>query len=164
MVNNCLKFEIRIKSLSIQKDKVVKAKISYIKQEGLFKVGFWGRANEKVPKIYILKNKKEIIYVGITKMPLSNRFRFGLMASGKNGYHGYAWKQLSAKGELDSIKLYVYLFESEERTEAIEAEIAYLIRHKAGRWPVYQTEIHFHQANIKEINMAEKIFIDISKN
>jgi len=163
MVNNCLQFKIRVGSLSIQKGKVIKAKISYVKQEGLFNPGFWGGANEKVPKIYILKYKKEIIYVGITKMPLSSRFGAGLVASGKNGYHGYAWKQLSVKGESDLIDLYVYSFKSKEWTEAIEAEIAYLIRQKTGKWPSYQTEIHFHQANTKERNIAQKIFIDISK-
>jgi hypothetical protein len=161
IVDKHLQFKIRIVATAFKNKKVKKAKISYIKQEGLFKPGSWGSANKAVPKIYILKYKEKIIYVGITKMPLSNRFRYGLSASGLGGYHGYAWKQLAARKESDPINLYIYLFGSEEWTEAIEAEIVYLIRYKTGNWPEHQTEIHFHQTTKAEKSMAEKIYKEI---
>lgn len=143
--------------------KVIKAKVSLIEQHGDYKKGSWGLANEKLPKIYILKKDREILYVGITKMPLSSRFRYGLTASGKNGYHGYAWKALAKKVQSGVIDLFVYVFNSEERTEAIEAEVVYLTRNKTGKWPRYQTEIHFHQANDKEKKIAHRIYKQISR-
>lgn len=163
MIKNNLHFIIKIRSKKTVKGKGFRARISYIKQDGLFRDGFWGRANNESPKIYILKYNKEIIYVGITTTRLSTRFGSGLSASGKRGYHGYAWKQLGIKKESDPIDLFVYFFENKERTEAIEAEIVYLVRHKTGKWPKYQTEIHFHQANTKEKNIAKEIFTEILK-
>lgn len=155
-----LQFKIRIVATAFENKKVKKAKISYIKEKGSTP-GSWVSANKTVPKIYILKYKEKIIYVGITKMPLSSRFRYGLSASGQGGYHGYAWKQLASKEGSDPINLYVYSFKSKERTEAIEAEVVYLIRHKTGNWPEHQTEIHFHQTTKIEKNIAEKVFAEI---
>ncbi|MBI2604011.1 MAG: hypothetical protein HYW56_00530 [Candidatus Harrisonbacteria bacterium] len=161
MESKSLQFEFRIKAISSLEGKVGKAKVSFIKQCGDYESGRWGLANEKLPKIYILRRGKEILYVGITKMPLSKRFRYGLTASGKKGYHGYAWKELAKRGESGGIDLFVYLFNNAERTEAIEAEVVYLIRNKTGRWPKYQTEIHFHQADNKEKGIAHKIYNEI---
>ncbi len=146
------------------KSKVSKAKVSLIEQHGDYKKGSWGLANKKLPKIYILKEGKEILYVGITKRPLSERFRYGLTASGKNGYHGYAWKALARKVQSGPIDLFVYVFNSEERTEVIEAEVVYLIRNKTGKWPRYQTEIHFHHdADRKEQGIARRIYEQVSR-
>jgi len=144
--------------------KVSKAKVSLIEQQGDYKKGSWGLANERLPKIYILKEGREILYVGITKMPLSSRFRYGLTASGKNGYHGYAWKALARKVQSGPIDLFVYVFNSEERTEAIEAEVVYLIRNKTGKWCRYQTEIHFHHdADREEKEIARRIYKQVSR-
>jgi hypothetical protein len=33
----------------------------------------------------------------------------------------------------------------------IEAEVVYLIR-QAGQWPLFQTEIHFHESSEERIN------------
>ena len=44
--------------------------------------------------------------------------------------------------------------------EAVEAEIAFLVRTKNGRWPEFQNEIHFH--NIEGFN-ANKIAKSILK-
>ncbi len=164
MENQGLQFKFRIKNIApLFGGKVVKAKKSFIKQCGEYKEGNWGLVNKKTPKIYILRYGGEIIYAGITKMPLSSRFWYGLAASGKKGYHGYAWKQLARNGESKMIDLFVYLFKDKERTEVIEAEIVYLIRNKTGKWPQYQTEIHFHHdANKKEEEMAQKIYDRVS--
>jgi len=156
-ISNLL-FEFRIKS---KPSKTGTFKVSHIRQKGDLRQG-WGLANKKGPKIYILKINKEIAYIGITRQPLSNRFRYGLSATGENGYHGYAWKELANSGESEPIDLFIYRFDDEKRTEAIEAEIVYLVRNKTGKWPKYQTEIHFHQANAEEINTAKQIYKQIS--
>ncbi len=157
-----MKYKLRIESISSMPDLGSKARVSYIKQLGNYVSGRWGLANKKKPKIYILKYNKEIIYVGITKSALSGRFRMGLRAFGKNGYYGYKWKELAKKGESEDLDLFVYLFENEERTEAIEAEVVYLIRSKSNQWPKYQTEIHFHQSDGGERAVAEKIYNEIN--
>ncbi len=138
--------------------------MSFIKQEGPYRESRWGLANkEKLSKIYILRQGKEILYVGITKTPLSNRIGSGLKATGKKGYHDYKWKVLAKKHQSEVIDLFVYLFRDEEKTEAIEAEVVYLIRNKTGKWPKYQTEIHFHyNASIEEKRLAQRIYNQIS--
>ena len=157
-----LHFELRIKSNPLKKGAF---RVSHIQQIGAPKPG-WGTANDKGPKIYILSLNKgktrELIYVGITNQPLNIRFIQGLTAVGKNGYHGYHWKELANKDESKIIDLFVYKFDNKERTESIEAEIVYLIRNKTGKWPEYQTEIHFHQANDKEILIAKQIYEHVS--
>lgn len=163
MHNQSLQYKLRIKAVTFVRGAVSKAKVSFIKERGDHMQGRWGLANKNGPKIYILKYKREIIYVGITKSLLSSRLGSGLSASGKKGYHGYKWKELAKKGESDVIDLFVYLFKNEERTEAIEAEVVYLIRGRTGKWPKYQTEIHFHQSNNEERMGAEKIYGQIEK-
>ncbi len=162
MKSQDLQFQLWLQATAFLKKKVSRARVSHIKQHGDYKKGSWGLANKKLPKIYILRKSKEILYVGITKMPLSNRFRYGLTASGKNGYYGYAWKALAKKVQSETIDLFVYVFNNKERTEAIEAEVVYLIRNKIGQWPTYQTEIHFHEADAGEKRIAQKIYNQIS--
>jgi len=108
----------------------------------------------KLPKIYLVKHKSDIIYVGATSQGIQNRLRQGLQASGKGGYYGYGFK------ELNQVDLFVWFFPNEESkiTEAIEAEIVYLIRNKTGKWPRHQTEIHFHKATKKEKEIADLIY------
>lgn len=93
-----------------------------------------------IPKIYVIKDKDLFLYVGITIQSLSSRFRYGLKADGEKGYHGYKWKTK------DSIELYVWCFESidKDQIENIEAELAFLIRTRTGKWPLNQNEIHFN--------------------
>lgn len=164
MKNQDLRFKMCLTATHFLNGKVSKARVSFIEQHGDYKKGRWGLANKKLPKIYLLKKDGEILYVGITKMPLSSRFRYGLTALGKNGYYGYAWKALAPrKGQSGPIDLFVYVYNSKERTEAIEAEVVYLIRNKTGRWPRYQTEIHFHQADDAEKEIAQGIYKQVSR-
>ncbi len=156
---NYLRFKFCLK-FSDNKDKKIKLRL--LPQEGQSNPVRWGNANKKTPKIYILRVNGKIIYVGVTRTSLSSRFGFGLRARGKGGYHGYAWKELADKNGSIAVDLFVYSFENEERTESIEAEIVYLVRSKTGRWPKYQTEIHFHQASSKEIAAARQIYRQVS--
>jgi hypothetical protein len=166
-----LKFRIEATNKLMGKFKTAKvSEINYIDQAGESKPG-WGFANKKKShKIYILRLESEIIYVGITTQPLINRFRSGLSAIGKNGFYGYAWKALSVKGGSKEIDLFVYNFSDEkmnykeikDATEAMEAEIVFLIRSERKHWPKYQTEIHFHQANSEEVSIAKQIYDEVS--
>jgi predicted GIY-YIG superfamily endonuclease len=109
-------------------------------------------------KIYVLTDSESILYVGTTKSSIKNRLRYGLIADGKNGYHGYNWKGLPL------VKLHVWCFEylDKEKTESIEAELVYLIRRETGKWPIYQNEIHFNNYYAPEAQtIAEKLFKQI---
>jgi len=108
----------------------------------------------KLPKIYVIKDKSNVVYVGITSQSIRNRLRYGLEARGRGGYHGYKFK------DLNKVNLFVFCFNRTDsiRTEAVEAEIVYLIRNKTGEWPKCQTEIHFHKATKKEKRMANLIY------
>ncbi len=107
----------------------------------------------KLPKIYLVKHNNDIVYVGITTQSITNRLRGGFIATGKHGYHGYKWKNLN------EVDIAIFFFENSiEKIEAIEAEIVYLIRSETGFWPKYQTEIHFHNATIKEKGNAREIY------
>ena len=110
-------------------------------------------SNNKLSKIYVVKHRSDIVYVGTTFQAISSRLRSGLQADGKNGYYGYKWKHLK------SVDLFIFcLFEKKLRAEAMEAEIVYLIRNKTGEWPKYQTEIHFHKAERNEKKIADLIY------
>jgi hypothetical protein len=113
----------------------------------------------KLPKLYVVKYRSEIIYVGVTSQSIRNRLKYGLEAQGKGGYHGYRWKNLS---EVD-ILIWCFPEESKDGIEAIEAEVVYLVRHHNGKWPEYQTEIHFHNTSKDGVKTAEAIFNESCK-
>jgi len=109
----------------------------------------------KLPKLYVVKSESNVIYVGVTSQSISKRLKYGLTAQGKSGYHGYKWKDLS------EVDILIWCFPQEscsDRIEAIEAELVYLIRRRIRKWPMYQMEIHFHDASEYEIKAAESIF------
>ena len=114
--------------------------------------------DKNLPKLYVLSIEKEIVYMGYTSQSVSSRLYYGLRANGKNGYHGYhgyKWKQQQelsldvfvfqdffGKDAKENIMYYQFI-------EAIEAELVYLVRHKTGKWPKFQNEIHFHNEKLK---------------
>jgi predicted GIY-YIG superfamily endonuclease len=109
--------------------------------------------SNKLPKLYIIKRGKEIYYVGITTQDIRKRLRYGLSATGKQGYHGYKWKVQN------TVEILIWCFpgDTREHVEAIEAELVYFIREKTGKWPKYQMEIHFHGASESERKVARSI-------
>lgn len=136
-------------------------KITSIEHEGVQIKGFKSPLTENgLPKLYVVKHGSKIIYVGIASQSLSNRLRYGFQAKGKAGYHGYRWKDLS---EVDLI-VWCFPEKSLSYIEGIEAELVYLIRNCTGKWPEYQTEIHFHNTTDKETETAKKIFESLSAN
>lgn len=91
-------------------------------------------------KIYIVTNNKQILYIGTTKDSIRNRIRSGLKGSGENGYHGYKWRNL------ESVSISVWNFKNynKKQIESIEAELAFIVRCKTKKWPIFQNEIHFN--------------------
>lgn len=120
----------------------------------------------KVPKIYILKIKGEVVYIGYTSQSITTRLKGGLKADGKNGYHGYKWKNVT-----DEMELLVFVFKNvltgiKEQDkelimfiEAIEAELVYQVRSQTGNWPKFQNEIHFNNINrTKVLEITDYIY------
>lgn len=107
-------------------------------------------------KLYLVGLDGRLHYVGITNRPMSARINMGIKAKGKNGYHGYAWKNIRAPMILDVITLSGNNIGRSD-VEAIEAEVAYLCRSQTGEWPLSQTEIHFRRSN----NIHKKLALEI---
>ena len=122
---------------------------------------------EGYPKIYMVKHNNEILYIGFTVDSIGNRLRNGLspgkldkisnkIVIGKDGYHGYKWK------DLDVVDYYVWVYKQSDMPvkdevklmfENIEAEMVYLYKQTTGFWPKYQSEIHFY-AKLEKQNPA----------
>ena len=112
-------------------------------------------------KIYIVKHNSTILYVGMTKQRISVRFGQSFRAykqklvtgeSNSRGDSGYKWI-LKHRNTEDHLELFVFPFSDEtekHNIEAVEAEIAFLVKIQTGRWPECQNEIHFH--NIDGVN------------
>jgi hypothetical protein len=116
---------------------------------------FSGFCTGRTPKLYAVVAEGHVVYVGITCQPMSSRFRYGFKADGRNGYHGYAWRNKHEK-----VSLYVWSAESDFTLldiETIEAEVVFLIRKSTGMWPACQTEIHFHQSKEAHRNAAADV-------
>lgn len=112
----------------------------------------------KVPKIYVIKIKGEVVYIGYTSQSITTRLNSGLKANGKNGYHGYKWKNAT-----NEMELLVFVFENvltgikaQDKelimfVEAIEAELVYKFRSQTGNWPKFQNEIHFNNNDREQV-------------
>jgi hypothetical protein len=117
---------------------------------------FSGLANTRLPKLYVVVARGELIYVGVTKRKMRERLYSGWNANGKNGYHGYAFRHTHTEADL-----YVWCHEDARDgslldLETVEAEVAFLIR-SAGQWPRSQTEIHFHPSGKEHRDLAASI-------
>ena len=107
-----------------------------------------------VYKLYVLKEENDYIYVGVTQQSLITRLKSGLKANGKNGYHGYKWKNKK------SVNVYVWCFNelNQNEIENIEAELVFIIRQKKNKWPLQQNEIHFNNEFDNGNKIALKVF------
>jgi len=111
-------------------------------------------AQNKLPKLYVIKSGSEVIYIGQTTQGMQTRIRQGLKAKGDKGYWGYKWRGLRR------VEVLVWCFpgKSAEYVEAIEGELVFLFRKHKGRWPKYQMEIHFHNRVEDAVQVAQSIF------
>lgn len=118
---------------------------------------FSGLASQKVSKLYVISREKWPIYIGVTVQKMGTRLRLGFTANGESGYHGYAWRKLFKEAALD---VWCPIPTSGRLTprdaETIEAEIVFLVR-ESGQWPLFQTEIHFHESNADHRRIAAEI-------
>lgn len=144
-VKNCQKYRITLKNRKIASVEMGGQKVrSFTKPD----------TENKLPKLYVVKSRSEVIYVGVTSQSIRRRLKYGLEAQGKGGYYGYRWKDLS------EVEVLIWCFPEEnlKHIEAVEAELVYLFRRRRGKWPEYQTEIHFHNSSEDEIKAAEATF------
>jgi hypothetical protein len=105
---------------------------------------FSGIAIRKIPKLYVVVAKERVVYVGVTRQTMSSRLRYGFTATGKHGYHGYAWPHKHTQASLYVWAAHEDAGSSLLDVETIEAEVVFLVRQRTGQWPSGQTEIHFH--------------------
>lgn len=118
---------------------------------------FRGMASGRGAKLYVFSSNGHPIYVGVTIQKIRNRLRYGWQAQGRGGYYGYAFRKHLAQAALD-----IWYLEprrginSKVDLETIEAELVFLIR-KRGQWPMFQTEIHFHQSDKEHRNLAAEV-------
>lgn len=122
------------------------------------RVGFVQPSTLVCPKLYVVALSRDIHYVGVTNRPMASRINVGLRATGKHGYHGYKWKLVNKP-----LRLLVWSFPEQKgkpflrQLETVEAEFAYQIRKRTGKWPLSQTEIHFYQATTAHLKAVAKI-------
>jgi hypothetical protein len=118
---------------------------------------FSGLATSKLPKLYIASVEGKPIYVGVRKQSMRSRLRFGWNAAGASGYYGYAWRHKFTKADLG---IWCHRDAPTENScldiETVEAEVVFLIR-CAGKWPPFQTEIHFHPSSEEHRRVAAEI-------
>ncbi|WP_157976112.1 hypothetical protein [Lewinella sp. IMCC34191] len=108
--------------------------------------------------LYVVVFENEIVYIGEARSSLNTRLHRGFVAyrhylrtgKARNGYKGYKWIEILNNNNASELKIYSFLFEKEfdpeERRceiEAVEGEMAYLVRGILDKWPTYQNEIHF---------------------
>ena len=122
-------------------------------------VHFVAPVTGRAPKLYLVSSGAEPIYVGQTVQSIRARMRLGFAADGRGGYYGYAWRH-----QYFAVDLQIWLLEdAPEETElidlqTIEAELVYLLRHRLGQWPSYQTEIHFYASQPIHRQLAEQVY------
>ena len=118
---------------------------------------FMGEASRQVPKLYIVSDGGNPLYVGKTSQKLRDRLRSGFAAVGEHGYHGYAWRHRLEWATID-----VWLAVGDDTQdptwiETVEAEVVFLVRQRCGQWPEHQTEIHFHASTCDHRGAARQI-------
>lgn len=117
----------------------------------------------KKPKIYVFSRGGKPIYVGATIQSMSTRLRLGWSADGTGGFYGYRFRKQGSEVDLDvwvdfdAVTPRPEDEKSGSDIETIEAEIVYLLRHRTGEWPAFQTEIHFYQSGDDHRREAEKV-------
>ncbi|MBB3455228.1 hypothetical protein FHT86_003527 [Rhizobium sp. BK313] len=117
-------------------------------------------ATSTMPKVYVVSLGGWPVYVGATKQRL--RTRIGMKPLEGSGYYGYQFKD-DGRG----LTLCVWAHaDAENRNhldmETVEAELVFLIR-RAGQWPLFQTEIHFHPSHEYHREVAKQMFDSYSR-
>ena len=77
----------------------------------------------KIPKIYAIKHKNDIVYVGQCITKFSAKMNSGLSSNGTNGYHGYKWKYL------ENIEIFVFAFDDLNKFELTDIGNKYVTKY-----------------------------------
>jgi hypothetical protein len=95
-----------------------------------------------------------VLYIGTTSQSIKTRLNIGI----KNKY-SYKWKDVKS-----DLFLFVFCFPEfdQDKIENIEAELAFLVRHKTGSWPTKQNEIHFNNEFKEGVEIAKKIYKELN--
>jgi hypothetical protein len=110
-----------------------------------------------LPKLYVVKSRSDIVYVGQTTQNMQSRLYNGLNA--KN--YPYMWKHLKEVDILVWRSKDKKVEDKETRkkivkqVETLEGEIVFLLRTCNGKWPKHQMEIHFHNAKKDQNKLIE---------
>jgi hypothetical protein len=105
-------------------------------------------------KIYVIVSENKVLYIGTTSQSIKTRLNIGI----KNKY-SYKWKDVKS-----DLFLFVFCFPEfdQDKIENIEAELAFLVRHKTGSWPTKQNEIHFNNEFKEGVEIAKKIYKELN--
>lgn len=119
---------------------------------------FHAPVTQRCPKLYVFADDKKLLYIGQTVQSMSTRMRMGFKADGTSGYHGYRWRTVRKKATCHVWCLRGVTREDELHTlECIESEVVFGYRKRFDQWPPFQTEIHFHQSNSRQRELAKEI-------
>ncbi len=119
---------------------------------------FVAPATTRCPKLYVFADGDKLLYVGQTVQSMSARMRMGFKADGSGGYYGYRWRH-----SLNVAQCHVWFLqgvpeEEEVRAlECIESEVVFAYRQQFDQWPIFQTEIHFHESKPEHRALAQDI-------
>jgi hypothetical protein len=117
----------------------------------------------ETPKLYVVAHGKHIVYVGACPGGhLRRRLQGGLRADGRHGYHGYHWKGLPVDVHV-ATNFCPKLTDAtcKDFVEAVEAELVFLIRTAAKRWPTHQSEIHFHNLGVRRDKQVRQTAVEL---
>lgn len=84
--------------------------------------------------------------------------RLGFLADGTGGHHGYKWRHALKAAQCHVWYLQdVPELEEVRALECIESEVVFKYRQKFDQWPIFQTEIHFHESESGHRKLANEI-------
>ena len=119
---------------------------------------FVAPATTRCPKLYVFADGERLLYIGQTVQSMSARMRLGFLADGTGGYHGYKWRHTLKAAQCHVWYLHdVPEVEEVRALECIESEVVFMYRQKFDQWPIFQTEVHFHQSESEHRGLATEI-------
>ena len=141
----------------MQVSKPIRYRITFDSQKITSKSGPKGEATfvspvtKPGPKLYVILDNHEPVYVGATIRPIGE-----CLGSGFRSKYRYEWRLLQC-AYVDIWRLKGVDDNDTRAMETVEAEVVFLIRETRKQWPKYQTEIHFHQSQDSHRKIAMKI-------
>lgn len=122
---------------------------------------------KQCPKIYVLKQKESIVYVGYASQSIGARLWQGINAR----KYSYKWrnvKEIELLVFVSNVTLIGNKCKKDKAiiafAEAVEAELVLKVRQETGKWPKFQNEIHFNNVLLEKASeIALQIYTKIMK-